>query len=66
MIVAGFLRPDRGSLRFAGREMVLAPPHKRNVALVFQNYALFPHMTVGGNIAYPAARAQPGARAGRG
>jgi len=53
MILAGFLRPDRGSVRFAGREMVLTPPHKRNVALVFQNYALFPHMTVGENIAYP-------------
>jgi putative spermidine/putrescine transport system ATP-binding protein len=53
MILAGFLRPDRGSIRFAGREMVLTPPHKRNVALVFQNYALFPHMTVGENIAYP-------------
>jgi putative spermidine/putrescine transport system ATP-binding protein len=53
MIVAGFMRPDRGSIRFGGREMVLMPPHKRNVALVFQNYALFPHMTVGENIAYP-------------
>ena len=53
MILAGFLRPDRGSIRFGGREVVLTPPHRRNVALVFQNYALFPHMTVGENIAYP-------------
>jgi putative spermidine/putrescine transport system ATP-binding protein len=53
MVLAGFLRPDRGSIRFGDREVVLTPPHKRNVAMVFQNYALFPHMDVAGNIAYP-------------
>jgi putative spermidine/putrescine transport system ATP-binding protein len=53
MMLAGFLRPDRGSIRFGEREVVLMPPHRRNVAMVFQNYALFPHMDVAGNIAYP-------------
>ncbi len=53
MALAGFSRPDSGSIRFGEREIVLMPPHKRDVGMVFQNYALFPHMTVGGNVAYP-------------
>ena len=53
MVLAGFVRPDHGSVRFGGTEVVRAAPHKRNVGMVFQNYALFPHMTVAGNIAFP-------------
>jgi putative spermidine/putrescine transport system ATP-binding protein len=53
MVLAGFVRPDAGSIRFGEREMVLTPPHKRNLGIVFQNYALFPHMNVAENIGYP-------------
>ena len=53
MAIAGFNRPDAGSIRFGDTEMVLTPPHKREVGMVFQSYALFPHMTVAENIAFP-------------
>jgi putative spermidine/putrescine transport system ATP-binding protein len=53
MVVAGFIRPDGGSVMVADREMVRVPPHKRNIGVMFQNYALFPHMSVAENIAYP-------------
>jgi len=53
MMIAGFSRPSDGSIRIAGQEIIHLPPHKRNIGMVFQNYALFPHMTVGENIAYP-------------
>jgi len=53
MVLAGFVRPDHGSIRFGDTEVVRAPPHKRDVGVVFQNYALFPHMDVAGNIAFP-------------
>ena len=53
MVLAGFTRPESGTLLFGDEDVSLLPPHKRNVGVVFQNYALFPHMTVAGNIAYP-------------
>ncbi len=53
MAIAGFNRPDAGSVRFGDTEMILTPPHKRDVGMVFQSYALFPHMTVAGNVAFP-------------
>ncbi len=53
MAIAGFNRPDAGSIRFGDKEMILTPPHKREVGMVFQSYALFPHMSVAENIAYP-------------
>ena len=53
MVLAGFIRPDHGTTLFGHRDVSLLPPHKRNVGVVFQNYALFPHMTVAGNIGYP-------------
>ncbi len=53
MAIAGFNRPDAGSIRFGDTEMVLTPPHQREVGMVFQSYALFPHMTVAENIAFP-------------
>lgn len=53
MIIAGFLRATSGSLLFGTREMIRLPPHQRNLGVVFQNYALFPHMTVAENVAFP-------------
>jgi ABC-type Fe3+/spermidine/putrescine transport system ATPase subunit len=50
--IAGLERPDRGEIRLDGRSLLSLPPEKRDVGLVFQNYALFPHLTVAGNIAY--------------
>ncbi len=52
-VLAGFIRPDSGSITVDGREFLSLPPHRRNLGMVFQNYALFPHMTVGRNVAYP-------------
>ena len=52
-VLAGFTRPDGGSVKFGAAEVVCLAPHKRNVGMVFQNYALFPHMTVAGNVAFP-------------
>lgn len=54
--VAGFVRPSGGSVRIGGRDMTDCPPHKRNVGLVFQDYALFSHMTVSQNVAYGLVR----------
>ena len=53
MVLAGFTRPDAGSLRFGADEVIRKPPHQRELGMVFQNYALFPHMTVAGNVGYP-------------
>ena len=53
MVLAGFIRPDQGSLKFGDEEVIRLAPHKRNIGMVFQNYALFPHMDVAANIAYP-------------
>ncbi len=53
MVLAGFTRPDHGSLKFGDREVIRTPPHKRDVGMVFQNYALFPHMSVAGNVGFP-------------
>lgn len=53
MVLAGFTRPDCGSLKFGNDEVIRQPPHRRNLGMVFQNYALFPHMTVSGNVGYP-------------
>jgi len=51
-VLAGFYRPDVGELLFDGEVMNDVPPHQRNTGMVFQNYALWPHMTVGENIEY--------------
>ena len=59
-ILGGFVQPSGGSIRFGGRDVTWTPPHKRDVGIVFQNYALFPHMSVGENVAFPLrARRQP-------
>lgn len=51
-IVAGFYKPDTGELRFDDTVMNDVPPHQRNTGMVFQNYALWPHMSVAENIEY--------------
>jgi len=51
-VIAGFYKPDTGRLLFGEREMNNVPPHQRNTGMVFQNYALWPHMTVAENIEY--------------
>lgn len=53
MALAGFARPDSGSIRFGAREVLLTPPHKRGLGMVFQSYALFPFLSVAENVAYP-------------
>jgi spermidine/putrescine transport system ATP-binding protein len=51
-LLAGFEQPDAGEIIIEGRHMEGVPPNRRPVNLVFQNYALFPHMTVAGNVAF--------------
>ena len=55
-IIAGFLEPDAGTVHLAGQDITRMPPQRRNVGLVFQNYALFPHLDVFDNIAYGLRR----------
>src|SRR6202171_1595841 len=50
--IAGSEMPDAGAIRFDGENLVQRPPEQRDIGLVFQNYALFPHMTVGENISF--------------
>ncbi len=52
-LVAGFERPDTGEVRLAGERVDALPPERRPIGMVFQNYALFPNMTVFGNVAFP-------------
>ena len=51
-MIAGFERPTEGQILLDGVDMAQIPPHKRNVNTVFQNYALFPHLTVEENVAF--------------
>jgi putative spermidine/putrescine transport system ATP-binding protein len=51
-LVAGLLAPDGGSIAIGGRDLTRVAAHKRNVGVVFQNYALFPHLTVAENVAF--------------
>lgn len=53
MMLAGFETPTAGEIRLGGRIINKVPPHKRNIGMVFQNYALFPHMTVAENLKFP-------------
>ncbi|MEO3860316.1 ABC transporter ATP-binding protein [Acrocarpospora sp. B8E8] len=52
-MIAGFTEVSSGRIRLGGRDIAPLPPHKRDFGMVFQNYALFPHMTVTQNIAFP-------------
>ncbi|MFK4771642.1 ATP-binding cassette domain-containing protein [Rhizobium sp. ZW T2_16] len=53
MLIAGFISPDAGRLMLGKRDISRVPPHQRDIGVVFQSYALFPHMTVAQNVAYP-------------
>ncbi|TLS65390.1 ABC transporter ATP-binding protein [Mariprofundus erugo] len=57
-MIAGFEAPDSGEILLEGKDMVGTPPEQRPVHTVFQNYALFPHMTVAQNIAFPLQMAR--------
>src|ERR1700758_2634089 len=50
--IAGFYQPNEGRILFDGEDVTFTPPHKRNTAMVFQNYALWPHLTVEKNVAF--------------
>ena len=50
--IAGFVMPDEGAIKVDGRDIAHLPPEKRETAMMFQSYALWPHMTVAGNIGY--------------
>ncbi|BBK32831.1 putative spermidine/putrescine transport system ATP-binding protein [Stella humosa] len=52
-VVAGFETPDEGDVRVGGRDVTDLDPAQRNIGMVFQNYALFPHLTVERNVAFP-------------
>jgi putative spermidine/putrescine transport system ATP-binding protein len=52
-MLAGFERPTRGEILLGGKPVERLPPYERNIGMVFQNYALFPHMSVGDNVAFP-------------
>jgi ABC-type sugar transport system ATPase subunit len=52
-MIAGLERPTRGRILIGGRDVTQAQPKDRNIGMVFQDYALYPHMTIADNIAYP-------------
>jgi len=51
-LIAGFQKPDAGTIRFGSTDVTALPPYRRNLGVVFQNYALFPHMTAAENVGY--------------
>ncbi|MBM3572227.1 MAG: ABC transporter ATP-binding protein, partial [Alphaproteobacteria bacterium] len=52
-MIAGLESPSAGAIRFDGRDVTEETPARRNIAMVFQSYALYPHMTARGNLEYP-------------
>lgn len=53
MSIAGFVQPTSGDIVLSGKPLLPLAPHQRDIGMVFQSYALFPHMTVAQNVAYP-------------
>jgi len=65
-LIAGLTPPDEGRVTINGKDVTDGAPHERDIGMVFQNYALFPHMTIGENIAFPLKmRKTPAAEAQR-
>ena len=64
-MIAGFERPTSGQILLDGHDMALTPPHKRNVNTVFQQYALFPHLTIVDNVAFGLRSKKVGATEAR-
>ncbi|NIV73704.1 MAG: ATP-binding cassette domain-containing protein [Gammaproteobacteria bacterium] len=58
-MIAGFEQPSDGDVRIGGRSVVGTPPHRRPVNMVFQHYALFPHLSVAGNVGYGLRQRRP-------
>ena len=54
--IAGFLRPDEGRILVGGERIDTLPAHKRDIGMVFQDYAVFPHLTVAENVAFGLRR----------
>jgi trehalose transport system ATP-binding protein len=61
-ILAGIEQPDSGQVIIDGNDQTFAPPNRRNISMVFQNYALYPNMNVRGNIAFPLKMRHVGAQ----
>ncbi|MGP6174333.1 ABC transporter ATP-binding protein [Corynebacterium sp. A21] len=55
--IAGFLQPSSGTLQIQGRDITAVPPEKRHIGMVFQQHAVWPHMSVEANVAYPLKQA---------
>ena len=53
MMIAGFIYPSSGSITVRGQNITYMPPHRRDLGMMFQNYALFPHLTIADNVAFP-------------
>src|ERR1700733_13982709 len=53
MMIAGFEEPTEGSILLAGRQIEHVPPNQRDIGMVFQSYALFPHLSIADNVAFP-------------
>jgi putative spermidine/putrescine transport system ATP-binding protein len=62
-LIAGFLAPDAGDIRLDDRSILVLPPYKRDMGIVFQSYALFPHLNVARNIAFGLEMRRSGATA---
>ncbi len=63
MMIAGFVLPDGGTIRVDGADFTRVPPQRRGLGMVFQNYAIFPHLNVFENVAFPLrARRVPAAQ----
>lgn len=56
LMIAGFVQPTTGTIHVGSQDITSKPPEKRNFGMVFQGYALFPHLSVAGNVAYPLRR----------
>ncbi|VVE11536.1 ABC transporter ATP-binding protein [Pandoraea soli] len=64
-LIAGLSQPDAGAIRINGTDVTYGAPYERDIGMVFQNYALFPHMTVAENIAFPLQMRRTDAQAAR-